>query len=203
LDPRAIALAGTIAFALLLTSRAWLLLAAVTAWLVVASLVAKIDRAPLRAGAALAGLLAVSAISSSFIAGLGWEEALSRGWRALLLVLVATWVRAAAGSEGLREVFRRTLTRLRRVPSTLEAGSVMAELDSGPRLLGAGRALVTALEPVRKRPRPVVDAVIDWVAHESGRFRVAAATARRRLTLRARDAVLVAAAIAPVAAFAA
>jgi hypothetical protein len=79
----------------------------------------------------------------------------------------------------------------------------MAELDSGPRLLGAGDALVEALGPVRKRPRPVVDAVLDWVAHESGRFRVAVGTARRRLRFRARDAVLVAAALAPAAAFAA
>ena len=48
----------------------------------------------------------------AMIGGLGVEEGLALAVRAMLLVLVATWLRAAAGTAGLREVSRRALARL-------------------------------------------------------------------------------------------
>src|SRR4051794_17663089 len=90
-DPRAITLAATVAFALLLSGTWWALLASVAAWLAVAWAVSRCDPEALGLGLALTALLAVSAIAAALIAGLGLDEALRRGTRAGLLVLVATW----------------------------------------------------------------------------------------------------------------
>ena len=68
---------------------------------------------------------------ATLIAGLGIDEALRRGTRAGLLVLVATWLRAAAGPAGLRETFRRMLWRIRAVPPAREASQILDGLDSG------------------------------------------------------------------------
>src|SRR4051812_50059187 len=83
------------------------------------------------------------------------EGALQRGTRAGLLVLVAPWLRAAAGRAGLRETFRRVLWRMRWVPPAREASQILDGLDSGGRLIASGRTLVDALGPVEKRPLPV------------------------------------------------
>jgi hypothetical protein len=200
-DPRAVTLAAAAAFTLLLLSLEWALIAAVAAWLALASVAAaRPDRDVLPAGLLLAAVLAASALAFAVVGGLGLDLALRRASRAGLLVLVATWLRAAAGSEGLREVSRRTLRRLRSIPSLDDAGRALEELGSTPRLAAAGRALWTALAPVRKRPLPVADAVLGWVRWEAARFEPARAGAAIRVGLRGRDLLLLALAVAPVAA---
>ena len=82
----------------------------VAAWLAAAWVVAARRRAS-RSGPALAfaAVLAGGAFLFGLGGGLGLDAALRRAVRAALLVLAATWLRAAAGAEGLREVSRRAL----------------------------------------------------------------------------------------------
>lgn len=174
-DPRAIALAAAIAFGLLLADPSWPLLGAVSAWLALAALVGRGDRSVVATGVLLAALLGAGVLAFTLLGGLGGDEALRRAARATLFVLVATWLRAAAGSEGLREVSRRVLGRLSRVPSAKEAAAVMDELGSGRQLGPAVTSLFGALRSVPARPVPVLDAVLGWVAAESRRFRPAGA----------------------------
>jgi hypothetical protein len=201
IDPRAAALAAALAFALLVASTDWLVLAGVAAWLAVASLAARrADRTVLVTGGVLAGALAFGALAATLLAGLGLDLALRRALRAGVLVLVATWLRAAAGSEGLREVFRRTLHRFRRLPAVPEAAATLDGLGSDRRLVQAGRSLMAALGGVPKQPLPVLDAVLGWVAHQSGRFAPDASSPPPRLRARPLDAALVLAAALPLAA---
>jgi hypothetical protein len=199
-DPRAVGLAAALATALLLTGTSWPLLAGVGAWLAAAWVLSRPDREAAPLGAALALLLAVSALSGSLLAGLGLDEALRRALRAALLVAVATWLRAAAGPAGLREVFRRVLGHLRRLRLARETRDTLERLDHGPRLIAAGRSLVARLEPVRKAPLPVADAMIGWVASEAAAFRGDDGAARPRLRLRGGDRALVLLALVPAVA---
>jgi len=199
-DPRAVSVAALVAFALLLASTEWPLLAAVAAWLALTWVASRPDRAAVPTGLALTGLLAGSALLFGLLGGVGVELALRRALRAALLVLTATWLRAAAGASGLREVFRRTLGRLRRVPSLREAVRTLDAIGSERRLLAAGRALAERLAQVRRRPLPVLDAVLDWVAHEAARFRPGERPRPPRLALRPLDGVLVVLAALPVVA---
>jgi hypothetical protein len=201
-DPRAIAAACVLATGVLLATTAWVPLLGVAAWLAVVWVLGGGDREPLRLGAALAAVLAMSALTAALVGGLGPDEAVRRALRALLLVAVATWLRSAAGPEGLRETFRRTLTRLRGLPSAREAVAVLDGLDSGPRLIAAGRAWLAALTSVRRRPLPVADAAIAWVAAEAAAFRAGASGRPARLAVKGRDAVLVALAAVPAVAVA-
>jgi len=196
-DPRAVAVAAALATALLLSGTAWPLLVGVGAWLALAWAFSRADSGAVALGAGLGAMLAVSALTGSLLAGLGLDQALRRAVRAALLVAVATWLRAAAGPEGLREVFRRTLRHLRRVPAAAEASSTLDGLDHGPRLVAAGRALAEALAPVQKRPAPIADAVTAWVAGEAAGFHAGTDGSRPRLRLRPPDRVLVALAILP------
>ncbi len=197
-DARAVTVAAGLVFALLLVSTSWALIAGTAIWLVVASFAAgRLERDALPAGLALAAVLAASGFAFSMVGGLGVDVALRRAARAGLLVLVATWLRAAAGSDGLREVARRALYRLRAVPSLAEAGHALDEIGAAPRLAAAGRALFGSLAEVRKRPRPVVDAVLAWVRGEARRFKPARPAAGTRRSLRARDGLLVASALLP------
>jgi hypothetical protein len=197
-DPRAITLAAALAFALLLSGTGWTLLGGVSLWLIVAWLVSRPDPEAVPLGLALTALLAVSALAGSLIAGIGIDEALRRASRAGLLVLVATWLRAAAGPAGLRETFRRVLWRVRAVPPAREAAAILDGLDSGPRLIAAGRALVDVLGPIEKEMLLVLDTVIRWIADEAAGFRAGTAAARARLAVAPRDGLLVALAVAPV-----
>ena len=202
-DPRAVALAAAIAFALLLAGTEWALLGAVAAWLVVAWALSRPDPSAVPTGVALAALLSVGALVFTLGGGLGLELALRRAARAALLVLVATWLRAAAGAGGLREVSRRGLGRLRRLPAASEAARVLDQIGSEGRLVAAGRALVDSLRGVERRAVPLLDAVLGWVAAEAARFRLGAAPSRLVLRARVVDAALVAAAVAPAAVLAA
>ena len=199
-DPRAIALAAAIAFTLLLATTDWALLGAVAAWLAVAWTATRGDREVVTAGVVIATALAGGVLLFALVGGAGADLALRRAARAGLLVLVATWLRSAAGSEGLREVSRRVLRRLRRLPAVPEASRVLDELGSGRQLGRAARSALDALRGVEHRPVAVLDAVLGWVAMEAGRFRATLPAPAIQLAVRPRDCVLVALAAAPLAA---
>ena len=196
-DPRAVACASVVAFALLLSSTEWVLIAAVSAWLGAAWVLSEPDRAPLAAGALFAAILAAGAFAFAIGGGLGLDTALRRAARAGLLVLVATWLRAAAGSGGLREVSRRVLGRLRAIPSAVEAVRVLDTIDSEGRLATAARSLAARVGESPKRPRPFLDAVLSWVVRESESFRPAEPARARSLSMRVVDWTLVGSAVLP------
>jgi hypothetical protein len=198
-DPRAVALAAAIAFTLLLAGTSWPLLGAIAAWLAIAWAASGGDRSVVNTGVFLALLLGAGVFAFTLIGGIGLDAALRRGIRALLFVLVATWLRYAAGASGLREVSRRTLGVLRRVPSAREASAVLDELGSGKQLGPAVRSVFAALRSTPARPLPVTDAVLGWVAAESLRFRPVEPAPASVLHARVRDVALVALAAAPVA----
>jgi hypothetical protein len=199
-DPRAVALSAVVAFAVLLASTAWPVLAAVTAWLVLAWVTARADREPVKAGLALAATLAVGALVFGLLSDAGLDLTLQRTARAALLVLVATWLRAAAGEEGLREVARRGLQRARRLPSAVEASAILERLGARGGLADSGRALVETVRHVPRKPAPLAGAVLLWIAGEAARF-APAATVPEPAVLRTRshDRVLVALAVAAAA----
>jgi hypothetical protein len=196
-DPRAVALSAVVAFVLLLASTEWALLAAVAGWLALAWYASYADSDQLPAGALFATLLAVGAFVFALGGGLGLEVALRRASRAALLVLAATWLRAAAGAEGLREVSRRALGRLRRIPSATEAASVLVAIASEGRLADAARSLVARVSDTAKRPQALLDAVLGWVVRESASFSPAPAEPALRLAAGPADWVLIASAAAP------
>jgi hypothetical protein len=202
-DPRAVSVAAALAFALLLSSTAWPLLAAVAGWLGFTWALSRGDREPLRTGLVFAAILALGAFVFTLGGGLGLDAALRRAARATLLVLVATWLRAAAGADGLREVSRRVLARFRRVPAAPEAAEVLDGIASEGRLAAAARALAADLGAVRKRPLVLLDAVLGWVVREATALRAAPARGpATALAARPLDWALVLLAVAPAAAFA-
>ncbi|MBA3509744.1 MAG: hypothetical protein H0T19_06590, partial [Thermoleophilaceae bacterium] len=117
-----------------------------------------------------------------------------------LLVLTATWLRAAAGADGLREVFRRTLGRLRGLPGVVEAIRVLDHIGSEGHLARAGRSLVDLAAKAPLQPKPLVDAVLTWVFDQTGRFRPGTPPAAPVMRARLVDVALVVAAALPVVA---
>jgi hypothetical protein len=197
-DPRAIVLCALVASALLLASTSWALLLAVAIWLVPAWFLSEPDRDAVPLGLALAGLLAFAALTGGLLSGAGAELTLRRVLRAVLLVAVATWMRAAAGPGGLREVFRRILRRLRRVPAVPEAIEILAGLDPGPRLVAAGRAAASRFADVPLRPVELCDTVTAWVAVESAAYVPGSAAPAHAFRVRVADVHQVAFTCAPV-----
>jgi hypothetical protein len=196
-DPRVIALAAAVAFGLLLASTAWALLAAVALWLTVAWGAARPDKQPLKAGLLFAALLSGGAFAFALGGGLGLDVAARRAARAALLVLTATWLRGAAGADGLREVSRRVLGRLRRLPALPEASLVLDQIASEGRLAAAARTLEQQLRGVPKRAMPFVDAVLDWVVREASRPHTPVPRPAIELRARPTDLVLLIAAVLP------
>jgi hypothetical protein len=196
-DPRAVAAAALVAFVLLLSSTAWPLLAAVLVWLSVAWALSRPDREPIPAGLVFAAVLAGGAFAFALGGGLGLDTALRRASRAALLVLLATWLRSAARAAGLREVSRRALGRLRRVPSAPEAAEVLDAIASEGRLASAGRALAARLSDAPRRPAAFLDAVLAWVIREAATHEPPAPAGPMRLRARAIDWALLASAAAP------
>ena len=196
-DPRLVSLSAVVAFGLLLSSTQPLLLAAVAGWLALAWSLSRADRRAVPTGLVLAAVLGLSSFLFSMTGGLGIEEALSRGSRAVLLVLVATWLRAAAGADGLREVSRRALGRIRALPAVPETIGVLDAIGSEGRLTAAGRSLLDTVEGVRARPAAVADAVLKWVAEEAARYRTGPASEALVLRARPADLALLALAAAP------
>jgi hypothetical protein len=186
-DPRAVAAAALVAFVLLLSSTAWALLGAVAAWLALAWVLSRAEHEPVPAGLLFAAVLAAGAFAFALGGGLGLETALRRAARAALLVLVATWLRAAARASGLREVSRRVLGRLRRIPSAPEATEVLDAIASEGRLAAAGRSLAGQLSTAPKRPAALLDAVLAWVVREAAAYRPPAPSAPLRLRARPVD----------------
>jgi hypothetical protein len=180
-DPRAITIAAAVAFVLLLSGTSWPLLAAVAGALAVAWVAAPTDNEPVKTGLLFAAILAGGALIFTLGGGLGLDEAARRATRAALIVLVATWMRAAAGAEGLRQVARGVLGKLDRLPSAREAALVLDRIPSEGRLAASGRALADELSGVEKRPLPFVDAVLRWVARESERAQPGARADTSRL----------------------
>ena len=158
------------------------------------------DRRAWRTGLILAGALGLGAVTFSLVGGLGAEVAARRGLRALLLVLAATWLRSAAGADGLREVFRRTLGRLRRVPAVPEAIRALDHIGSEGHLVRAGRSLVKLASETPFTVMALLDAVLGWVYDQAGRFRAAPTPEPPLLRLRAVDVAMVVAAVLPAAA---
>jgi hypothetical protein len=200
-DPRAVAAAAATAFTLLVTGTAWGLLAAVAAWLALAWVAARADQDVVPTGAFIAITLGAGVLVFTLIGGLGVDAALRRAARAVLLVAVATWLRAAAGSTGLREVSRRALGRLRRLPAVTEGATLLDQLGSGRELGTAARSLGVTLRSLpKRRPLTVIDAVLGWVAAESRRFSGGVNVALQALVFRAQDLLLIVSALAPAAA---
>jgi hypothetical protein len=199
-DPRAVALAAALAFAGLLLSTAWPVLVAATVWLTGAWALARGEREFLLGGLVLTVLLATGALVGGLLADVGLDLTLRRTARAALLVLVATWLRCAAGEEGLREVARRTLGRLRSVPAAPEAAAVLERLGSGRALPAAGRRLAGEVRHARRRPAPLAAAILLWIAAEQTRFRGRSSPAGRSLHAAPADVALVLLALAPVVA---
>jgi hypothetical protein len=201
-DPRAVTVAAVVLFALLLSSTSWLLLGAVALVLALAWAASRADREPVPTGLLFGAILALGAFIFALGGGLGLEVALRRALRAALLVLVATWLRAAAGADGLREVFRRALGRLRAIPSLPEAATVLDGIAAEGRLAAAGRSLAERLSDVSLRPIPFCDAVLAWVVSEARAFRPEPPGPPPRLAIRPLDLALVVLAALPVAALA-
>jgi hypothetical protein len=201
-DPRVITLSAAVGFVLLLASTEWVLLGAVAGWLALAWAASRPDPEPVPAGLVFAGVLALGAFIFALGGGLGLEVALRRALRAALLVLVATWLRAAAGADGLREVSRRALARLRRIPSANEASSVLDSIGSEGRLAEAARSVAELVGNARLRPLPLLDAVLAWVVRESGSFTAAAPAPPQQLRARAADWALLGSAALPFLAIA-
>jgi hypothetical protein len=197
-DPRAVFLAALVASGLLLASTSWALLLGVTAWLIPAWLLSRPDNDAVPLGLLLAALLAFAALTGGLLSGAGLELTLQRTLRAVLLVAVATWMRAAAGAPGLRETFRRALHHLRALPAVKEGAATMEGLDAGPHLIAAGRAAADRFADVELKPADLADTVTAWVATEAAGYRPGTPAAHARLRLRAPDAVLVALTLTPV-----
>jgi hypothetical protein len=197
-DPRAALAAATVVSVALLASHDWVVLASVTVWLGLASLLVRDqDRDVLRVGLALAAFLAAGTFGASLLGGLAVGQAASRGLRGALLVLVATWLRMAAGSAGLSEAFRRLLLRLHRLPTAREAGEILSELDSGRLLAASAKALPERLRGVGRRPGAVADAVLSWAAQEAQSFPVHSSRRATKLCFRARDGALAVSLVLP------
>lgn len=190
-DPRAIAAAATVAFVVLLVTTEWVVLGAVAAWLALAWATARADREPVRAGLGLGAVLAVGALVFGLVGNIGVELTLQRMARVMLLVLVATWLRAAAGEEGLREVFRRALQRVHRVPAMAEAAAILDRLGATGALGASARALVETVRHVPRRPQPLAVAVLSWIANQASRFTPPPAAGDAELRVRGRDIALV------------
>lgn len=200
-DPRAVALAAVIAFGVLVATTAWLVLGGVIVWLAIAWSTARADPSPVRTGLALAALLGGGALVFNLVGEAGLDLTVRRTLRAALLVLVATWLRAAAGEDGLREIARRSLRVARGVPAMPEASQILDRLGTGGALGASGRALVAQVRDVPRRPAALAAAVLGWVATQAERFDTAPppAPAPRHLAVAWRDRILVAGVIAALA----
>lgn len=197
-DPRAVAVAAVLAFCVLLAGTGWLLLAASAVWLLLAWAATGPQRRVFTSGLALGALLALSAFGVTLAGGEGFAGALAHGVRAALIVLVAAWLRGATGPRGFREVARRSLARMRRLPSAREASAVIGELGPERRLGAAAGSLVQTMRGRERGVRGAVLAALGWIAAEAGRFRAMPAASPLALRLRPADAALAASACLPL-----
>ena len=198
-DPRAVALTASLGFSILLLPVSWPVLSASALWLGGVWALSRAERAPLRAGVSLAVLLALLAFVFAVIGAQGAPKSLELAARAGLLVLVATWLRAATGDRGFREVARRALWRLRRIPAAAETGAVLGELGTQIGVGSAARDLAVVARAGRRTPRGALEAILVWVATEADRFRPLAVSDRLSLRAGPLDVLLVLSASLPLA----
>ena len=155
----------------LLVHLEWITVAVVTAVLAVAwAITRSFPRDVVVVGLALAAVLAIGALVPAVIGAVEFDDALKRAARIVLLVLTATWARAAIGSTGLRRAAHRGLWRARRLPAVAEAADITARLESDTRLAAAGRALIDEMRDVPQKPLPVADALTAWIVAEAAAY---------------------------------
>jgi hypothetical protein len=204
-DPRAVIAAAAAAFALLLASTDPLLLGAVAGWLAIAWLAAPAEREVVIPGLILAATLGVGAFVANTVGGDGVVAGLEHAARGALLVMTATWMRGAAGTDGVRAVAQRLLARLARRRRSRSAAELSVALDSlsGDRRMGeAVRALIADVRAAEDDLMKMLDAAIDWVAAEAARFRPGIPAPAPELAYRPIDLLVLIGACLPLAALA-
>ncbi len=151
-----------IAWVALLGFLNWTTLAVVAGALVLAVVGTRARRAgrtTWTVGLALAATLAVGAMLPALLGAVDVEPAGQRALRGALLVLTATWARAFAGADGLREFARRILWG--------HARRIVGALESDARLRPAADDLIERVGAVEISPVPLADALTAWVATEA------------------------------------
>ena len=204
-DPRAVIAAAAAAFVLLLASTDPLLLGAVAGWLAIAWLAAPAEREVVIPGLILAATLAVGAFVTNWVGGDGVAAGIEHAVRGALLVMTATWMRGAAGTDGFRAVAQRLLGRLARRRGSRSAVELSLALDSlsGDRRMGeAIRELIADLRTAEDDFMRMLDAAIDWVAAEASRFRPGVPAPAPQLAYRPPDLLVLIGACLPLAALA-
>ena len=201
-DPRAVIAAASVAFVLLLSGTSPAVLGAVAVWLAIAWLLAPAEREVVIAGLILTATLAVSAFVTNTIGGDGLEAGLEHAARGALLVLVATWMRGAAGTDGVRAVARRLLDRLRSSPTATELREALDSLAGERRMGAAARELTAVVGAAEDDLTKMLDATLDWIAAEAARFEPGAGELPPRLAYRPLDLLVVAGAVLPALALA-
>ncbi len=114
-------------------------------------------------GLVLALTLAIGAMIPALLGAVDVEPAGQRAVRGALLVLTATWARAFAGADGLREFARRILWG--------HARRIVGALESDTRLRPAADDLIERVGAVELQPKPLADALTAWVATEARAYR--------------------------------
>lgn len=168
-DARAVVGTGLLAIAITLATTQPAVLALVAGWLLAAWLIVRAGARSFTGGLALAAPLALSTLAFGLVGGLGAELALRRASRVALLVLTAVWLRSAAGAEGLRAISLRAVRRLRRLPTLALSARVLGASAGVGNYGESARALGRGLAAVRKRPGPLLGAVLAWIAAEAQR----------------------------------
>lgn len=169
-DPRAVVWTGLVATAITLASTQPAALALVAGWLLAAWLIVRAGVRSLTGGLALAAPLALSTLAFGLVGGIGAELALRRAARVALLVLTAVWLRSAAGAAGLRAISLRAVRRLRRLPTLALSARVLGASAGVGNYGESARALGRSIARVRKRPGPLLVAVLGWIAAEARRL---------------------------------
>lgn len=166
-DPQAVVGTGIVAIAITLATTEPVVLALVAGWLVSVWLIVRASARSLAGGLALAAPLAVSTLAFGLVGGLGGELSLRRAGRVALLVLIAVWLRSAAGADGLRAISLRAVRRLRRL-STLALAAHVLGASAGVGSYGdSARRLGRRMRSARKRPVPLLSAALGWIADEA------------------------------------
>jgi hypothetical protein len=167
--PRRVFLAPALvaaAWVALLAALSWPVIAAVAGGLAAVTLLTSARRAGRRVwlvGVVLGTVLAISALIPGLIGAVDLEPAAERAARAALMALTATWARAFAGADGLREFARRILWG--------ESARLIAQLESDTRLRPAADDLIERIGKVDTKPKPLADALTQWVAAEARGYR--------------------------------
>ena len=169
-DPQVVVVTGIVAIAITLATTEPVALALVGGWLVSVWLIVRASARSLAGGLALAAPLAVSTLAFGLVGGLGGELSLRRAGRVALLVLIAVWLRSAAGADGLRAISVRAVRRLRRLPTLALAAHVLGASAGVGSYGDSARRLGRRMRSARKRPAPLLTAALGWIATEAARL---------------------------------